>query len=259
MTDTDDFDRLYAAPPDGFIAGRDELAKKLKTDGRKEDAAAVKKLRKPSAAAALVNWLSHERSAELSKFAQTLASMRAGAGGGEELRAAVKAEREQMAGLMEAVVEEAERRGSGSAQTIDRVAETLRAIATDPDLEESVLAGRLEREGEASTIGFELAVMASSGGTKKAEKGGEKGKGEGKAKAKADGSDLKAERATLASLQARLDGAEEREVEVEGRLERAEQRLAGVREALNGAKAEVKSARAEVRKQERRLKKLEAG
>jgi len=257
LTDTDDLDALYRAPPDGFIAGRDELAKKLKADGRKDDAATVKKLRKPSAAAALVNWLSLEHSEELKKFALTLGSMREGAGGGKGLRAAVKAEREQMAELMELVEGEAKERGSGSPATIDRVAETLRAIATDPDLEASVLAGRLEREGEASTIGFELAVTASTGGApSKASKGGG-GKGKKKPPSKEKGPDLKAERAALKSLEDRLAAAEEREEEAGERLERAEQRVALVKDALAGAKDDTKAARAEVKKQERRLKKLQ--
>ena len=258
MTGTDDLERLYADPPEDFIAGRNELAKQLKADGRKDEAAEVKKLRKPSAAAALVNWLSIEHSNELKKFAETLASMREGAGGGKGLRAAVKAEREQMAQLMELVEAEAKERGSGSPATIDRVAETLRAIATDPELEDSVLAGRLEREGEASTIGFELAVTAGSDApSPKPAKGGG-GKGKKTAAAKEKGPDLKAERATLKSLEDRLSAAEEREGEAEERLERAEQRVALVKDALAGAKDETKAARAEVKKQERRLKKLES-
>lgn len=247
----EELDALYRGLPEGFVAARDELAKKLKGDGCSEDAARVKKLRRPSQAAALVNWLSFERRSDLERFAASAASMRdqATAGDGKKLRAAVKKERELVQGLLAAAEEElASRGGSGSSQTLDRVGETLRAIPTDPDLERSVLAGRLDKEGEASTIGFELPVTASSGrsksaGAKKAEKG----------------PDAKAEKATLQTLQRNLEAAEEREEELDARVERAEQRLAAARDGLAGAKADTKAARTEHRKQERRVKKLADG
>lgn len=244
----DELDRLYGEPPDGFVAGRDKLARALKDEGSKEQAAAVKKLRRPSQAAALVNWLSHERATEMERFVKSVASMRdpAATADGTKLRAAVKAERESIQALLEEAEEELERRGGGgSSQTLDRAGETLRAMATDPDLERSVLSGRLEREREASTIGFELSVKATSAGPKKEQEDA--------------GPDLDAERTTLDGLRRRLEAAEEREQDVADRLERAEQKLAAAREALKGAKADAKGARADVRKQERRIAKLADG
>lgn len=244
-----ELDRLYGSPPGEFVVGRDALAKELKARGQADDAAVVKKLRRPSPAASLVNWLSLERASDLEKFATTVASMRdqATAADGRKLRATVKAERGLVKGLLADAEAELQRRGGvGSSQTLDRVGETLRAIATDPELERSVLAGRLEKEGEASTIGFELAVTADSGSAT------------GKAR-KDEGPDLDAERATLDGLRRHLEAAEERAEEVAARLERAEQRLAAAHDALGSAKDDVKAARAEVRKQERLVKKLEAG
>ncbi|MEA2287422.1 MAG: hypothetical protein QOJ21_3465, partial [Solirubrobacteraceae bacterium] len=51
----DDSDELYGLPLDAFVPERDALAKELRSDGRREEAAEVKALRKPSVAAWGVN------------------------------------------------------------------------------------------------------------------------------------------------------------------------------------------------------------
>ena len=47
--------RLYGLPLDEFIAERDAHAKRLRADDRERRGGAIKKLRKPSAAAAAIN------------------------------------------------------------------------------------------------------------------------------------------------------------------------------------------------------------
>src|SRR5258705_13065446 len=42
---------LYRGDPEGFVAARDALAKRLRDEGRDADAAEVKKLRRPTVAA----------------------------------------------------------------------------------------------------------------------------------------------------------------------------------------------------------------
>ena len=44
----DERDDLADVPPEEFVAARDALAKKLKSEGKSDEAAAVKKLRKPT-------------------------------------------------------------------------------------------------------------------------------------------------------------------------------------------------------------------
>src|SRR3954447_8139768 len=51
----EDVDRLYGLPLEEFVAERDALAKRLRADKRREEADAVKSLRKPSVAAWAVN------------------------------------------------------------------------------------------------------------------------------------------------------------------------------------------------------------
>jgi len=52
-----DIDDLYGAPFDRFVPQRTELAKTLRKDGRRDEAAEVAALRKPSVAAWAVNQL----------------------------------------------------------------------------------------------------------------------------------------------------------------------------------------------------------
>ena len=54
-------ERLLAAAPDRFVAERKALAKKLRDEGRGEEAAAVEALRKPSAVVLAVNRSARDR------------------------------------------------------------------------------------------------------------------------------------------------------------------------------------------------------
>src|SRR5260221_6788543 len=53
-------DELYARPAEEFVAARDELARALRSEGEREAADAVKRLRRPSHAAAIVNRLARD-------------------------------------------------------------------------------------------------------------------------------------------------------------------------------------------------------
>ena len=53
-------DELYGAPPERFTARRDELARQARADGDKDLAATVHALRRPTAAAWVVNCLARQ-------------------------------------------------------------------------------------------------------------------------------------------------------------------------------------------------------
>ena len=57
----DEADELYGLPLDEFTAARDALAKRLRGEKRREDADAVKALKRPSVAAGAI-WRSSWRS-----------------------------------------------------------------------------------------------------------------------------------------------------------------------------------------------------
>ena len=60
-----DIDRLYALPREEFTPQRDELAKRLREEGDRDGAAAVKALRKPTIAAWAVNQVQRDRPDEV--------------------------------------------------------------------------------------------------------------------------------------------------------------------------------------------------
>src|SRR3954447_14378608 len=60
----DEADELYGLPDDEFTSARDALAKRLRGEKRREDADAVKALRRPSVAAGAINRAVREHGAD---------------------------------------------------------------------------------------------------------------------------------------------------------------------------------------------------
>ncbi|HEX5260345.1 MAG TPA: hypothetical protein VFW18_02630, partial [Gaiellales bacterium] len=157
-------ERLYGVGLDEFVAARTAAARELREQGRRDEAAAVQALRKPSVAAWIVNRLARDEEelvAELLAAGARIREVQLGAGSPAELRSASEAEQAALDALMRvaARVAAAARSGGGS---LERVRETLRAAAVDPDLAELVRRGVLVREQQA--VGFPLgaAVPAAS-------------------------------------------------------------------------------------------------
>ena len=111
---------LYGLPRDEFTGARNELAKRLRRDGRRPDAEKVKELRKPTAAAWIVNQVSRQARGDMKKLLSAGERMRK-ARTPTQLRTASGAEREAIARLLGRVEEVA---GSQPAATIERVRET---------------------------------------------------------------------------------------------------------------------------------------
>lgn len=162
-------DELYRAHPAGFVAGRNRLAKVLRSAGEREEAERVKRLRRPSVAAWLINLAALSAPAALKEFAAAsealeLAQRRALEGedeGAKEWRAAAARERDGAQAVIAAAEREARNAGQlASKQALDLADETLRAAAADAELRKRVVAGRLEREQSAATLGT-LGISAS--------------------------------------------------------------------------------------------------
>jgi hypothetical protein len=161
-TADDRLDELYREHPDGFVAGRNALAKELREAGEREEAERVKKLRRPSAAAWLINRAALTSPKALQEFAaasRALEDAQAKALEGEDegaasWRAAAKREREAAAAVVDAARGAADEAGHQAGQrALELVDETLRAAAADPDVRERLLRGRVEREQSAVTLG----------------------------------------------------------------------------------------------------------
>jgi hypothetical protein len=157
-----DIDDLYGVALDRFVPERTEFAKALRKEGRREDAAEVAALRKPSVAAWAVNQLIRTQGRSVKDLFDAGDALRraheqaaSGRGDAQALRKATQEERAAVDTLMEAARGLLTSDGHELSPTvIDRVAETLRAAALEPDARAQVSEGRLERELRHIGLGF---------------------------------------------------------------------------------------------------------
>lgn len=157
----DDPDDLYGLPLEDFVPERDALSKRLRADGKRQEASDVKDLRKPSVAAWAVNQAVRTQPGAARELwdagdaligaQEALLGRRGDAG---QLRAAVQRERAALDTLVQAARGLLTGRGRdlGDA-TIERVHETLHAAAIDPQVREQVAPGRVTREMAHAGIG----------------------------------------------------------------------------------------------------------
>ncbi len=147
-----DIDRLYGLPLADFTKERDALARRLRGEGERDDAASVAELRKPVLAAWVVNRLVREHRADVEALVEAAAAIRAGKTDADErFRGAA----DDLVRAARAVLAEADRRPTDA--VLRDVATTLRAAAAaEPD---TLLAGRLTEPVEAT--GFEAMAGAA--------------------------------------------------------------------------------------------------
>lgn len=157
----DRIDALFALAPAEFVAARDRLAKDLKGAGDTQGAAAVRKLRRPTAAASAVNRLAREAPDEIRELVALGERLREAhaalvAGGGDSgIREATTRRRKLVGTLTRQALTFI---GGGEAHR-EAIADTLDAAVVDADAAEVVRAGRLTRELDApSTFGAGLVI-----------------------------------------------------------------------------------------------------
>lgn len=153
-------DRLYGLPLDGFVAARDEAARRLRHNGQADEAAEVAALRKPTVSAWAVNQLARRNAARLGELLERGERLRGAhraalAGRGTPgLAAAGRAERQVVAELVRLAAGELEAAGRPASQAVrDRIAETLQAAAGDPVAAKLVRSGHLARDLHPSGFG----------------------------------------------------------------------------------------------------------
>jgi len=147
-------DELYGLALDRFIPERGALAKALRADKRRDEAAAVAALRKPSVAAWAVNQVVRSQPAGVQQlFAagdelrDAQARLLAGSGDGKALHAAGERERDAVDELVRAARGLLSSDGHElSPAVVERVSDTLHAAALNEGAREQVREGRLERE-----------------------------------------------------------------------------------------------------------------
>ena len=239
-------DELYREHPDGFVAGRNELAKEVRVAGDRDEAERIRKLRRPSVAAWLINRTALASPQPLRGFEEAtrrLADAQGRALEGDEdavaeWRDAAARQREANAAVVERAAGIA--RDSGhpvSRRALELVGETLQAAAGDADLRDRVMRGRVEREQSATTLGTPLVPPARRRGS-----GAEKRR------------DLAQARGELKRLREELDAAADREELLRETVDRTTETLRSERVRLAEAKRETASLRRRVKAAERRAR-----
>jgi len=141
-------DELYALTPAEFTAARDERARQVRAAGQRDEAAAIKKLARPTASAWLVNQLAraapdrmtrlYELGEELQEAQRTLA--------GDRLRELSVQRRQVVHDLLPTAADFAGRAGQpASAAVLEEVRATLEAALADAGARDAVRSGRLTK------------------------------------------------------------------------------------------------------------------
>jgi hypothetical protein len=154
-------DALYAAPLSEFVGARDALSKSLGASGRKEDAARVKALKKPSAAAWAVNQLALDGAGLLAALETAGARLRKNPA---DVKDALRARREALNEAVKAAGRALSASGhSANSDVPRRISATLEAIAAYAGARGGPIAGRLTEDVPAP--GFdEIAALGLLGG-----------------------------------------------------------------------------------------------
>jgi hypothetical protein len=270
MADTarDAIDRLYGLSLDAFIPEREALAKELRSAGRREEAAAVKKLGKPTVAAWAVNQAVRTQAKAARELwnagdalAETQEAVLGGKGSGADLRAAAEREREAVEPLVDAA--RGLLSGSGgdlSETTIERVRQTLHAAAIDPDARDDVATGRATRErAPQGLFGGGVEAPPRPAARRKARepepaptraaprRGGEdaaarrRGRGDAAARKREEAAARKREREEAAARERARKTAADRVAKAERALAKAEERTAQAQQRLEDARAEERA------------------
>lgn len=156
-------DDLYGLPLDGFVAERGRLAKALRAEGRRDEAAAMAALRKPSVAAWAVNQLFRTQGAGVDELLaagdglrEAQSALLGGRAGGRDLRSAMQRERAAVDTLVGAARGLLSSEGHElSPAIVERVADTLHAAALSDEARDAIGEGRLERELRHAGLGVD--------------------------------------------------------------------------------------------------------
>jgi exonuclease VII small subunit len=255
-----EIDALYALPAEEFVAARNALVKRLKADKRKDEAAEVAALRRPSVVAWALNQVARDDPDAVTilvEAAQGVAdAQRAVMDGGDPkaLRAASAAQRGAAAEVTAAAVRLA------GANNADAVTATVDASLADEDLTARLRAGTLTETLDAPA-GFGFGIAVEEAGSRHGRRAGRTGRSKAAAgtasaatsprTAAPDQTDELAERRARASARKAIDRLE-RDLEraddsvdaATAALERATTELGDAEAALSAAETQVSIATA---------------
>jgi len=154
-------DELYALAPAAFTAARDEQAGRARAGGDADLAGEIKKLRRPTVSAWLVNLLAREDSGQVHDLLELGRSLREAqqALDGDRLRELSAERRRLVAALTQEVQRLAADAGQAvSAQVEREVQDTLEAALADQGMADAVRSGRLTKPLSYAGLGEGLGV-----------------------------------------------------------------------------------------------------
>lgn len=238
-----EIDRLYGLPPDEFTAARDEFAKRLRAEGRRDDADAIKGLKKPNLPAWAVNQLSRRHRREVRRLLQAGERLRSAheqllsGGKQDKLRDAAERERELVGDLVDRAEPLLSEAGTPSPANLERVRNTLHAAATDEQLRAELEAGRLVKDRESVGLGPFSAAPATGPGQREQKRAAARRREVREIRARAD-SAAKQLRSAEAALERAREDAEQAQRNLRDRqrsLELARKEAEAAEEALSEA------------------------
>ena len=160
MAADDEVDRLYSLPLEEFTAARNKLAAALKKEGKAAEADEVKNLRKPSLSAWAVNQLARKERMQVRSLVTSADRLRKAqegllqGGAADELRASVERQREVVGALVKRAKDLLREAGHPATEaTLERIRETLTAVAGDEEGARLVEQGRLETDLDPAGFG----------------------------------------------------------------------------------------------------------
>jgi hypothetical protein len=236
--DEGEVDRLYGLPLDEFVRERDALARRLRKEGDREGAEAVKGLAKPSLAAWTVNQLARRRGEDVDRLLAAADRLReAQTGGRADFAAAAAAQRDAVRALTVAAGETLHEAGRPATETtLDAVARTLHAAVAEDSARRELERGVLTRELEPAGFGALLGAMpqetrAGARPRRERARGGEKARAA-----------LERARELAAALREDADAAERALAEAREALTHAEREAERARASAEGADEKAKQA-----------------
>jgi hypothetical protein len=224
----DELDELLALRPAEFTAARNALATRLRREGRRGDADAVKALARPPVAVWALNRLARDQGRVVEAFLDAAAALReayAGGGGVREATGPLRTAEARAVEAAEAIVR------ADAGRLTDSVARGIRsglqAAATDPDAAEALRRGRVLGEPDEPSLEALLASLPPPSGRASARK-------------EDRGADAKARRA---QLRAEIAEAEEEASAAREEVREATTAVDAAKAALARAEQEAESAR----------------
>ena len=263
----DDVDALFKLPLSEFTGARNDLAARLKKDGRADDANFVKALTKPPISAWAVNllhWNHRDAFDRLLEAGQRLRKAQTSGGGIADLRESLDARSEALFHLSDlATVLLRDAGHNPTPDTLHRITTNLEALSTYATLSDGPIPGRLTEDIDPPGFGSLASLMVGTGTTKppelkKATRSQESGTAETKTSQKTSSAiDVQKGRQAEETRRARISATKTTLQEARRSLTEAQRKSERLEAAQKKASAEAKEADAEEKRAEKQLRKAE--